>query len=359
MCVRLRYLQFALMAIIFLFSECRKKVEIREIEVEKKYSWTESKRFTGLQKVFLSSGSDGRTIFLQQPFFFTALTSQNENSGITVYGAALPTNVATRIPISPTFSAFAISDTVLRIINNAYPNRFPSGGYINLKAIDPTLTVIQKTNSSLFKAMAINANGVLLLTYANNRPSQPLTFLMMKVKTSSSYPYVEILFSHIITVPKAIDSYVRYFTAINDYFLADISSSGIYKFMEDGSFSKVYSSTTVDAFYEWKGKVYAHAEWDKLLISSDNGNRWQEFSGIPSSMVLSSYYKIKDSLIGTNQDNIFTLSWNNASFSQRILKNDGLEGATINGLEILNDTIYVATTKGLFFKPASTFFNSK
>ena len=76
-------------------------------------------------------------------------------------------------------------------------------------------------------------------------------------------------------------------------------------------------------------------------------------------MVLANYQTIKDSLIGTVRDIIFTLKWNNTNYSQRALKNDGLEGSSINGIEILNDTVYVATTKGLFFKPATTFFESK
>lgn len=343
--------------ILPLILSCKKKIEIRE--VEKKNSWAESKRFTGTEKIFLSSGSNGGTIFLQQPFFFTALINQNEFSGITVYGAGLPTNIDTRIPISSTFSAFAISDTVLRIINNTLPLVSP-GGYINLKAVDPTLVAIQKTNPLLFKTMSINSNGVLLLTYSNNRASQPLTFMMLKVKTSSSHPYVDTLYSKVITVPKtSVNAYSRYFTAINDYFLADLSSNGIYKFNEDGSFVKVHNGAVVDAFYDWKGKVYAHAEWEKLLISSDNGSNWQEYSGITSSMVSSSYYKIKDSLIGTGRDIIFTLNWDNTNFSQRILKTDGLEGSKINGVEILKDTVYVATTKGLFFKPVTSFFESK
>lgn len=355
----MRHIKFALIVLVLLVS-CRKKIEIREVEVEKKFSWTESKRFTGTEKIFLSSGSDGKAIYFQQPYFFTVLKNLNENSGITVWGAGLPTNIDTRIPISSTFSAFAVSDTVLRVFNNAYPNVSPSGGYFNLKAIDPTLTAIQKTTNPLFKAMAINANGVLLFAYLNNRAAQPLTFMMLKIKTSSNYPYVDTLSSKVIAVPRtSVSSYVRHFTAVNDYFLADLSSNGVYKFTEDGGFSKVYNPATVDAFYEWKGKVYAHAEWDKLLISADNGKNWQEYSGISSSMVTSSYHKIKDSLIGTTRDNIFTLNWNNTNYSQRVLKNDGLEGATINGLEILNDTVYVATTKGLFFKAVKSFFESK
>lgn len=345
---------------VLTFSFCRKKIEIREVEVEKKFSWTENKRFSGTEKIFLSSGNDGKTVFLQQPYFFTALTSQDEQFGATVYGAGLPTDVDVRMVVSPTFSAFAASDTILKIISNTRPNASPSGGYVNVKGIDPTLTAIQRNSNVLFKAMSATSNDVLLLSYFNNRPSQPLTFMMVKVKTNSTYPYVDTLWSKVIAVPRtSVSAYVRHFTAVNNYFLADLSANGIYKITENGSFTKVHSEATVDAFYEWEGKVYAHAEWDKLLISADDGSNWQAFNGIPPSMVISAYYKVKDSLVGVFRDNLFTLNWSNTSYTQRALKNDGLEGSRINGLEVSNDTVCVATTKGLFYKPLHSFFDTK
>jgi hypothetical protein len=59
--------------------------------------------------------------------------------------------------------------------------------------------------------------------------------------------------------------------------------------MKTGVFNKVHDEATVDAFYEWQGKVYALAEGSRLLISSDNANNWQEYSGINSSMTTSNY----------------------------------------------------------------------
>ena len=67
---------------LFLIFSCKKSVEIREIQIDKKYSWTEIKRFTGTEKIFLSSGSNADAIYLQQPYFFTELRSQNINTGI-------------------------------------------------------------------------------------------------------------------------------------------------------------------------------------------------------------------------------------------------------------------------------------
>ena len=345
---------------LFLIFSCKKSVEIREVQIDKKYSWTEIKRFTGTEKIFLSSGSSSEAIYLQQPFFFTELRSQNINTGITIYGASLPTDIDIRIPINKDFLACPVSDTILRVINNLNPTVSPSGGYFDLKKIDPTLTDIQKYYNVLFKAMTINKNGTLLLAYNSNRASRPFTLMMLKIKTNTTYPYIDTIFSKSVTIPRtSIDAYVRHISAVNDYFLIDLSGNGLFKIKENGTFSKVYNPATVDAFYEWQGKVYALAEGGRLLISSDNGDNWQEYSGINSIMTTSNYYLIKDSLVGAYRDNLFTLTWSGSNYTQRFLKNDGVENTRINGVEIMRDTVYIATTSGLYVKPVSTFFDSK
>ncbi len=76
-------------------------------------------------------------------------------------------------------------------------------------------------------------------------------------------------------------------------------------------------------------------------------------------MTTSNYYVIKDSLVGAYRDSLFTLKWSGSSYTQRFLKNDGAEGTSINGVEILRDSVFIATTSGLFAKPVSTFFEGK
>ena len=350
---------WALLGLLLLLA-CEKRTEILEIPVEKKYSWVEKKRFTGTEKIFLSSGRSANSIYLQQPYNFTALTNQNAATGITVYAAALPTDIEIKIPINGDFCAFPYSDTILRVINNTQPLVSPSGGYFNLKKIDPSLTSIQKYYYTLFKSMAINKNGTLLLAYFNKRPVPTLTFMLLKIKTSPDFPYVDTLFTKKIAIPKtSVDAYVRHIAAVNDYFLLDLSSNGIYKLKENGSFERVYGPATINAFYEWQGKIYGHGEGDRLLISNNNGDTWQEFGGINASMTFSNYYVINDSLIGVYQDNLFTLKWNDSNYKQRFLKNDGVEGTRINGVEVLGDTVFLATTSGLFARPIKGFFDGK
>jgi hypothetical protein len=346
--------------LVILIASCKKTIEIREVQIEKKNSWEEIRKFTGTERIFLSSGKSDNAVYLQQPNYFTEIRNQNISTGITTFGVSLPSDINVKIPINGKFFAFPSSDTTLDVINNLYPTVNPSGGYFNLKQVDPTLKSIQKNYLNLFKIMAINKNGTLLLAYYNNRPSRPLTLMMLKIKTNLSFPYVDTVFCQSITVPRtSFDAYVRHISAVNDYFLLDLSANGIFKIKEDGSFSRVYNPKTIDAFYEWGGKVYAHVEWNRVLISSNNGDNWQEYTGTNTTMTLSTYYNIQDSLVGANRDNLFTLKWNGQNYVQRFLKNDGLESTTINGVEFMRDSVYIATTSGLFVKPISTFFETK
>jgi hypothetical protein len=73
----------------------------------------------------------------------------------------------------------------------------------------------------------------------------------------------------------------------------------------------------------------------------------------------SNYYLVKDTLVGAYSDNMFTLTWSGSNYKQRFLKNDGIENTRINGIEILRDSVYAATTSGLFAKPVSKFFEGK
>lgn len=353
-----------LLTAVLIFA-CRKKIETREVKVpvEKKTSWQEIKdRFHGTERVFLSSGKSSNAIYLQQPFYFTEVKNSDIYAGITVYGAALPTNVYLKIPIGENFYAYPYSETAIRAVNNQHPVTYTTGGYVDLKDLDSTATKIQTSYLTLFKFGAISKNGVLLFSYFNKRPGAPFTFLLMKVTTSNLHPYADTVWTKQVTilrVSNTVDVYVRHISAVNNYFLLDLSGNGLYRIKEDGSFNRVHKPAIVDAFYAWKGKVYAHAEWDKVLISENDGDTWNEYSGTNTAMTLSTYHVVKDSLVGAYRDNLFTLRWEGPNYSMRLLKNDGIGGAAINGVEVLRDSVYVATTAGLYTKSVKEFFESK
>jgi hypothetical protein len=346
-----------LLAILVVIS-CKKRVEIREVPVDKVNSWTESKRYTGSQRIILSSGSGANTIYLQHPYFFSQIRSLNWGD-MTAFAALLPNDIGIKIPISPDFFANPFSDTLLIIKNNRFPIASPSGGFFNLKQLDPSAIRIQRNFGEFFKCMAINNNKTLLVSYENNLPAKPHTFFLFNMKVLDTYPYIDTVYTKQISIPRTGFDYPRYIAAVNDYFLVEMSSAGIYKIREDGSFSKVNAPATVDVFYEWKNRIYGHAEQNKLLVSDNNAESFQEFTGLPFELTHARYSVVKDSLVGTHRDNLFTLKWSGNNYTYRFIKNDGLESTTINGIEILRDTVYAATTSGLYTKPVSSFFDSK
>lgn len=335
------------------FIACKKNVEIVEVPTEKQTSWMEVPGFSGTGRILLGSGRSDAALYFQQPYFFT----EYKNSKITQYGAGLPTDIDIRLPISSRFTATAYSDTILRIFSNTNPITSPTGGYFNLKQIDPAARAIQ-TRAVPFRAMAINENGVLALVYATGQPH--FNLLLMKVKTSADYPYVDTVFTKKVRIDKtSLAAYIRQVETVGDYFLVGIPGQGLYKIREDGAVTKVEFLKAIDAFYTWQGKVYGHAEWGTAYVSDNNGDSWQALEGIPAFMTSSGFYTVKDSLIGANRDNIYTLKWENNRFTTRFLKNDGLENVQINGVEVLKDSVYVATTAGLFVKPIAVFFEGK
>jgi hypothetical protein len=342
--------------ILTVVASCKKRVEIREVEVEKKTSWTPSTHFTGTQRIMLSSGRSADAIYLQQPFHFSEARSAND---ISIFAALLPTDISIRIPISADIFAFPLNDTVLVVKNNTRSNFNTGNAYFNLRQLDPSLLSIDKHFMSLFKCMAITNDKALLVSYQNNLPGRPHAFFLFKMATSNTLPFADSVYSKKIAIPRTASTIIRSMTAIGDYFLVDLSDEGIFKIRQDGSFAKVHTPVFVDAFYEWKGKIYGHAEQNKVIVSENNGESFQEFSGLPFEYTAAGFYPVKDSLVGAFRDNLFTFKWSGPNYTARAIKNDGLENTTINGIEILRDTVYVATTSGLYIKPVSTFFEGK
>lgn len=345
---------------LFIILTACKKTQIIEVPVEKKNSWSEVKGFSGTQRILLSSGSDSTQIFLQQPGLFTSLHKPEPVTGINLYDISMPTDVKIRIPIASSFFVYPYGDVAIMVRNNTNPIQSPSKSYFNLQQIDPSLTKIRTDFMDVFKCFAINKNNELIVNYYNNTPGEPYTFMVMGIQTFSGYPAVDTSFCRKVSIPKTLATGgVRSMTAIQDFFLVEIFPDGLFKIKSDGSYSKLYSGPVkADAIYEWNGKIYAHQEWQNLLKSSDNGENWQQFNGNTTLLTYTQYFKIKDSLVGAYNDKLFTLSWSDNSYTIRPIKADGLEGTVINGIEILNNMVYAATTSGLYIKPVASFFEN-
>lgn len=344
---------------------CKKEVEIqiKETEVDKKYSWSEVAGLRDWQRIILSTGTNGQALYFQQPNFFTRFSGKNPNASQKdfVSGGRLPTDVSIRLPLGREFFAYPAYDSLLVVCRNDEPLNYEA--YVQLRRFDHTGIRFNTRVFSLSKCMAINRNNYLLAPYDNNRPDHPITFMLGAV-TPGALGTNRVAISPrrvVIPIAPAVGSgvYVRNLEAIDDYFLVNLASAGIYKIKQDGTFRQVYNYALADAFYKWQNTVYAPVEYNKLLTSIDDGETWQLSSGTPIHFTLANYYTVRDSLVGVYQGNLYTLRWNGPRYTSRFLKNDGLAQATVTGLEYLRDTVYVATTSGLFARPAKAFFETK
>ena len=354
-----------LVALAFAFiTGCKKEIEtqIQIKEVEKKLSWTEVPGLNGFERIILSTGSNGQSLYLQQPNFFTRLTTQSRSRGMVVSGGRLPTDVGVRLAIGRDFFAYPASDSLLVICRNNEPLNYEA--YVQLRRFDPSGVRFNTRLFSLSKCTAINQNNYLLAPYDNNRPDRPTTFLLAAVTPGFVGISQVAATSRRVVIPRPAPPaggiiYVRNITAIDDYFLVNMGDAGIYKIKQDGTFRQVYGYAIADAFYKWNNTVYAPVEYNKILTSTDNGDTWQLSSGTPDYFTLATYHTVGDSLIGSYYGNLYTLRWNGPRYSARFLKNDGLDRATVTGIEYLRDTVYVATTSGLFARPVKAFFETK
>ncbi|SFQ58357.1 hypothetical protein [Hymenobacter arizonensis] len=343
-------------------SSCKKETEIQIKEVEKKYSWTEVSGLIGFERIILSTGSNGQSIYLQQPYYFTRLNTLNRNQGMVVAGGILNGDLSVRLAIGREFFAYPATDSLLIICRNNEPTNNNYEAYVQLRRLDPNaIRFNTRVFNPISKCTAINQNNYLLMSYDNNRPDRPITFLLTAVTPGVPGTRV-VASSQRIEIPNSgtgFGAFVRNMAAIDDYFLVYISGAGIYKIKQNGTFRQVYSPATVDAFYKWNNTVYAPVEYNQILTSTDNGETWQLSTGTPDHFTLANYYTVGDSLVGVFQSNLFSLRWNGPRFTSRFLKNDGLERARITGIETLRDTVYVATTSGLFARPIKQFFETK
>ena len=339
---------------------CKKETEIqiRETQVDKKYSWSEVPSLYGLNRVILSTGNDGQSIYLQQPNFFTRFINQNPRRGL-MTSIGPPSDVNMRLPIGAQIFAYPLTDTTLVICRNKEP--LNSQAYVELRRFDPTAIRFNTRVFTLSKCMAINKNNYLLAPYDNRRSDRPLTFLLAAVTPGTLGGPPVTASTRQVVIPRNVSSgaYVRNLEAIDDYFLVNLGDAGIYKIKQDGSYRQVHGPAIADAFYKWNNTVYAPVEYNEMLISTTDGDTWQRASGTPTHFTLANYYSVRDSLVGVYQNAIYTLRWNRPRFTSRFLKNDGLERATITGVEYLHDTVYVATTSGLFARPVKEFFLTK
>ncbi|MBI2721408.1 MAG: hypothetical protein HYX39_04465 [Bacteroidetes bacterium] len=110
--------------------------------------------------------------------------------------------------------------------------------------------------------------------------------------------------------------------------------------------------------FVFEGKVYcADSNSGKMYVSSDLGENWTViYTYVPTNI---KYFIIKNKIIGVFFDKLYDVTMNSSFIEFKELKNDGFENNKISSIITINNTVYISTTKGVFTKDYSNFYNYK
>lgn len=361
----------ALCFLTLLLGACKKEVEKIVIQ-DKEYSWGQIAGLYGNQQIILNMTKDAASLYLQHPNLMTtvspkpALTSASGNRYI--YGAltAFPSDINLRLPMSATFIAEPLLDTLVDLIRPREPVSNTSIARIRLRKLDPLATGIVPNSLINQEAFGgIDRNNYLLFGYySTNRAALRFVLSQVTLQPFGTSALLQAK-SQTIAIPRTIlsaNSAVRWIIAVDDYFLVNCEDEGLFKIREDGSFKRVFGPNYTDTCYKWQGAVYMVESFSSILKSTDDGETWQRYTGTPDAFNASTYHVIGDSLVGVKHGLIsllYTLRWNGTKYRIRELKSDGLGQGSLRGLEQLGDTVYIGTTGGLYKRPLSKFFEGR
>jgi hypothetical protein len=332
--------------------------------------------------------ADANSVYLQEPSSFGAITplaaGRNGLSFPSGYYSlaysGLPSDINIHVPMSPRLFATPLvgggDSTLVLYANNSPVSTLPystngtnAGSYIRLRVLDKLATRYMPNEvSSFMKFGGINSNDYLLFGYRTTVVSDAsLHFVLTKVEVDTNHKYALNRGSRTLRIPVSTPAaYIRSITAIDDYFLVDCASVGLFKVRQDGSYQLVYNApTAITTFYKWQGTVYGVEFFNgsAILTSTTDGDTWQRHTGIPDYFRYSTFSALGDSLVGISHgvstNILYTLRWQGLNYRVRELKNDGLGQAAFTDLVQRGDTAYLGTTNGLFKKPLKTFFDSQ
>lgn len=350
---------------------CRKEVEkiiVQQVPVDRQYSWSPSKQLLGNFSILLGVGKGPGGLYFQQPTGFAALEAKT--SGALTYTQYLfpsPTDLLVRLPIGPEYFVNYFNDSLVQLVPNALPVLSGAGGYLRLHQLDPQGLRVQRNASSFNTFGVINAHNYLLFPYETTRRDNQNHLVLTHVTTASrNFPPKYTLQSRLVELPIARGIYPyapQLLAAFEDYFLVDCGNEGVFKVTEGGDVRQVLPPFTgVDAFYAWQGAVYATLDNSRFAVSNDHGEHWQFGNG--PDLRYTTFHPVGDSLVGVYHglgSYLFTYRTDlvRQRWRIRLLKDDGLNQAAINGLATWGDTVYLATSNGLFKRPFSKFFEGK
>jgi hypothetical protein len=362
------HLLYLLLGAAALLSACKKEIE-KIVVQDRQYSWTSDKLFTDSFGILLGAGKGPTGLYFQQPVGFAALEGQAGGPlRYTQYLSWGSGSLDKRFLIGPEFFV-TYYDTLVSITPNTQPVTSGAGGRIRLKQLDSKALYVEPNTVHFNCFAALSKNNYLLFPYESGRYDFKNRLVLAHITSTSvlNYP-IYTAQSKIIELPigQGFSNWKpRLLTSIDNYFLVDCGSEGVFKITEAGDSRKVMPDDSYAfSFFKWQGALWAGLSDSKLAISNDNGDSWQITAGGPD-LRSTTIHPIGDSLVvmthlyGGGRLYTLNISLAKQKWHLRQLKDDGLNQTAINDLETWGDTVYLATSSGLFKRPLNTFFESK
>jgi hypothetical protein len=340
-----------LFLLLIFFISCEK-----EKVIVKEPSWNPHPQFALDSKVKFNSFSANDEIYLYGPNYFSVLDKRRQ---VKNYQTVLDYPYGKKLAITKNlYVEMSLISHYMRIAKVTNPINSNFSPLIDLKLYDEYFTNFNFDWYIYNQSLAINdLNQVLISVYTTTTDNKVYLYLM---DVDISDLLLKITNFRKIAIPGVANlpgGYPNYIKAIDDFFFIS-TSDGTQKVYSDGTVKKVLNSRILEVFKK-DGKLYAFFEPDQLYISKDNGETWEKLIGISSQVINVLYYNIGDSLTFYKGSQLFAAKFKDSNYSVRELKNDGLEGNQITSISEFNDSVYVTSYSGVFYKSKSQFFESK
>jgi hypothetical protein len=341
--------------VLFLLVICFIGCEKEKVNV-KQPSWEPHPQFELASKVKFNSYSTNDELYLYGPYYFSVLDKQGQ---VKNYTTVLDYPYGKKLAITKDlYVEMSLISHYMRIAKVKDPENSNLSPLVDLKLYDEYFTNFNFDSYAYNPSLAINDLNQLLISVYTNTPDNKVYVYLLDVDITSLV--LKIANFKKIAIPGVANlggSHPNYIKAIDDFFLVS-TADGTQKVYSDGAVKKVLNSRILEVFKK-NGKLYAFFEPDKLYISKDNGETWKEFVGIDSRIVNALYYNVGDSLTFYKGSQLFSAKFEEANYSIRELKNEGIEGNQITSISEFNDSVFVTSYSGVFYKSKSHFFESK
>ena len=321
-----------------------------------KTSWLSHPAFTLTNKIKFNSYSSGQSLLQYGPGYFSVL---NKNQTATHYNTFFDYPFGKKLPINDIyFLSVTPESSFIGFWPVAQPN-FPAASvYFNMKDYDEYFNKVNFDLSLGKENMSTNKVNQCLVPYYSNHPDNKTSFFLFDIGNASP-PYLSLQKARRITINEPaniVGGNVSYIKAIENFFIASTGSK-TYKILSDGTVKQILAYTINEAF-TWAKEIYLVSN-SQIAKSSDGGVTWDQFADTSPSLAKGTYYVLGDSLVLNNSDQIFSAKFKLPKYSLRELKNDGVGGNLITSVSEFNDSVYVTTYTGVFYKSRREFFNSK